>query len=84
MISSRPWHREYLPTSKMLIGWGGCGLTPWGALGDQAHLQAGTVLDLYDGDMELKGGVAEYSVDEKIWVARVDWNKFRPLQSTEF
>jgi hypothetical protein len=48
------------------------------------HLQAGTVLDLYDGDMELKGGVAEYSVDEKIWVARVDWNKFRPLQSTEF
>lgn len=48
------------------------------------RLKAGTVLDLYDGDMELEGGVAEYSTDEKIWVARVDWKNFRPLPSTDF
>jgi hypothetical protein len=36
------------------------------------------VVELYDGEMKPLRGVAEYSQEEKIWVAVVDWNQFKP------
>ena len=40
-------------------------------------LQSGTLLELYEGETTLEG-VADYSKDEKMWVAVVDWEQFRP------
>ena len=54
-----------------------------GSLRDPAvsKLEIGTALELHDGEMELEG-VAAYSSEERIWVAVVDWQKFRPTAAT--
>jgi len=36
-------------------------------------LFAGMILRLSDGDLEVDGEV-EYSADEQMWVARIDWS----------
>jgi hypothetical protein len=41
------------------------------------NLQTGVALQLYDDETEL-AGFAEYSSEERIWTAVVDWSKFNP------
>ena len=51
-----------------------------GTISDLAHqqvlLQEGKNLMLYSEDVEV-GGVVEYSAEESIWVAFIDWEKIR-------
>ena len=40
-------------------------------------VQPGMILQLYDEEMEV-AGIAEYSSEEQIWVASVNWKEFGP------
>ena len=42
---------------------------------DSITLKSGLEVLLNDGDCLESGGIVEYSDEEKIWVARIDWNK---------
>jgi hypothetical protein len=44
----------------------------------ETELEHGVRVELYDGEMHPLEGVAEYSPEERIWVAVVDWKLFRP------
>jgi hypothetical protein len=45
----------------------------------QAELENGQRLTLYGEDLEVDG-VVEFSEDEKVWVATIDWNQIRPVE----
>jgi hypothetical protein len=54
-----------------------------GAIEDLAHQQAelenGQQLTLYSEDLEVDG-VVQFSEDEKVWVATIDWNQIRQVE----
>jgi hypothetical protein len=45
----------------------------------QAELENGQQLTLYSEDLEVDG-VVQFSEDEKVWVATIDWNQIRPVE----
>jgi hypothetical protein len=45
----------------------------------QAELENGQKLTLYGEDLEVDG-VVEFSEDEKVWVATIDWNQIRQVE----
>lgn len=45
----------------------------------QAELENGQELTLYSEDLEV-GGVVQFSEDEKVWVATIDWNQIRQVE----
>jgi hypothetical protein len=47
----------------------------------QITLQDGQLLTLYSEDLEVDGQV-EYSTEENVWVALIDWNAIRHLENT--
>lgn len=51
-----------------------------GIIGDLAHqkilLQDGQQLTLYSEDLEVEG-VVQYSTEENLWVAAIDWDRIR-------
>ena len=46
----------------------------------QIKLQIGQLLTLYSEELEVDG-VVQYSQSEKIWVARIDWDQIRGVES---
>ena len=46
----------------------------------QIELQVGQLLTLYSEELEADGAV-QYSESEKVWVARIDWNRIRVVES---
>lgn len=42
------------------------------------ELQDGKLLTLYSEDLEVEG-VVEYSTEEKLWVAAIDWNAIKQM-----
>jgi hypothetical protein len=46
----------------------------------RADLEDGQKLTLYSEDLEVNG-VVQFSTDEKIWVATIDWNLVMPVDS---
>jgi hypothetical protein len=54
-----------------------------GSIEDLAHQQTGLIngqfLTLYSEDLEVDG-VVEFSEEEKIWVAVIDWNQIREVE----
>jgi hypothetical protein len=44
----------------------------------QAELENGQQLTLYSEDLEVDG-VVQFSEDEKVWVATIDWNQIRQV-----
>ncbi len=53
-----------------------------GTVEDLAHqnieLQDGKLLTLYSEDLEVEG-VVEYSTEENLWVAAINWNAIREI-----
>jgi hypothetical protein len=45
----------------------------------QAELENGQQLTLYSEDLEVDGAV-QFSEDEKVWVATIDWNQIRQVE----
>jgi hypothetical protein len=45
----------------------------------QAELENGQRLTLYSEDLEVDG-VVQFSENEKVWVATVDWNQIRQVE----
>jgi hypothetical protein len=45
----------------------------------QAELENGQQLTLYSEDLEVDGEV-QFSEDEKVWVATIDWNQIRQVE----
>jgi hypothetical protein len=45
----------------------------------QAELENGQRLTLYGEDLEVDG-VVQFSEDEKVWVATIDWNQIREVE----
>lgn len=45
----------------------------------QTTLENGQILILYSEDLEVDG-VVEFSEDENIWVASIDWNEVREIE----
>jgi hypothetical protein len=45
----------------------------------QAKLENGQQLTLYSEDLEVDG-VVQFSEDEKVWVAMIDWNQIRQVE----
>jgi hypothetical protein len=45
----------------------------------QAELENGQRLTLYSEELEVDG-VVQFSEEEKIWVATIDWNQIRPVE----
>jgi hypothetical protein len=45
----------------------------------QAELENGQQLTLYGEDLEVDG-VVQFSEDEKVWVATIDWNQIRQVE----
>lgn len=45
----------------------------------QADLEDGQQLTLYSEDLEVNG-VVQFSEDEKVWVATIDWNQIRQVE----
>lgn len=45
----------------------------------QAELENGQQLTLYSEDLEVDG-VVQFSEDEKVWVATIDWNQIRQVE----
>lgn len=43
------------------------------------ELQSGQLLTLYSEDLEVDG-VVQYSTEENLWVAVIDWNGIRQLE----
>ncbi|MEH1827662.1 MAG: hypothetical protein V7L22_20380 [Nostoc sp.] len=43
------------------------------------ELQNGRLLTLYSEDLEVDG-VAQFSEDEKLWVAAIDWDQIRQVE----
>jgi hypothetical protein len=54
-----------------------------GSIEDLAHqraaLRTGQSLTLYSEDLEVDG-VIEFSEEEKVWVAMIDWNQIREVE----
>ncbi|MBE9037138.1 hypothetical protein [aff. Roholtiella sp. LEGE 12411] len=49
-------------------------------LGNQSiELQDGQLLTLYSEDLEVDG-VVQFSEEEKLWVAAIDWDQIRPVE----
>ncbi|MBW4534195.1 MAG: hypothetical protein KME09_09690 [Pleurocapsa minor HA4230-MV1] len=46
----------------------------------QAELENGQHLTLYSEDLEVDG-VVQFSEDEKVWVATIDWNQIRQVKA---
>lgn len=42
------------------------------------ELQDGQLLTLYSEDLEVEG-VVQYSIEEKLWVAAINWNAIKQL-----
>ena len=63
--------------------WGRLRLNCIGTIEDLARqnieLQDGQLLTLYSEDLEVDG-VVQYSTDENLWVAVIDWNAIRQLE----
>jgi hypothetical protein len=49
----------------------------------QAELENGQQLTLYSEDLEVDG-VVQFSEDEKVWVATIDWNQIRQVEQLVF
>ncbi|WP_009633587.1 hypothetical protein [Synechocystis sp. PCC 7509] len=47
----------------------------------QIKLQLGQLLTLYSEELEVDG-VVQYSELEKVWVARIDWERIRGVESS--
>ncbi|MEC4812153.1 MAG: hypothetical protein SAK29_02555 [Scytonema sp. PMC 1069.18] len=47
------------------------------------ELHNGQLLTLYSEDLEVDG-VVEYSTEENLWVAVIDWNDIRQLEDLAF
>jgi hypothetical protein len=45
----------------------------------QAELENGQRLTLYSEDLEVDG-VVQFSEDEKVWVAAIDWSQIRAVE----
>ena len=45
----------------------------------QGELENGQQLTLYSEDLEVDGEV-QFSEDEKVWVATIDWNQIRQVE----
>jgi hypothetical protein len=45
----------------------------------QAELEKGQQLTLYSEDLEVDG-VLQFSEDEKVWVATIDWNQIKQVE----
>ncbi|GAP95756.1 hypothetical protein [Leptolyngbya sp. NIES-2104] len=45
----------------------------------QAELENGQPLTLYSEDLEVDG-VVQFSEEEKVWVAVIDWNQIRQVE----
>jgi hypothetical protein len=45
----------------------------------QAELENGQQLTLYSEDLEVDG-IVQFSEDEKVWVATIDWNQLRQVE----
>jgi hypothetical protein len=45
----------------------------------QTELENGQQLRLYSEDLEVDG-VVQFSEDEKVWVATIDWNQIRQVE----
>jgi hypothetical protein len=45
----------------------------------QAELENGQQLTLYSEDLEVDG-VVQFSEDEKVWVATIDWNQIKQVE----
>jgi hypothetical protein len=45
----------------------------------QAELENGQQLTLYSEDLEVDG-VLQFSEDEKVWVATIDWNQIKQVE----
>jgi hypothetical protein len=45
----------------------------------QAELEDGQRLTLYSEDLEVEG-VVQFSENEKVWVAAIDWNQIRQVE----
>lgn len=45
----------------------------------QTDLENGQRLTLYSEDLEVDG-VVQFSEDEKVWVATIDWNQIRQVE----
>ncbi len=45
----------------------------------QAELENGQQLTLYGEDLEVDG-VVQFSAEEKVWVATIDWNQIRQVE----
>lgn len=45
----------------------------------QAELEDGQRLTLYSEDLEVDG-VVQFSEDERVWVAAIDWNHIRQVE----
>lgn len=45
------------------------------------RLEDGLRVIVHDDELEADGEV-QFSADEKLWVARIDWNALRPLAAT--
>lgn len=54
-----------------------------GTIEDLAHqhieLQDGRLLTLYSEDLEVEG-VVQYSQEENVWVATIDWDRIRQVE----
>lgn len=54
-----------------------------GTIEDLAHqnieLRSGQLLTLYSEDLEVDG-VVQFSEEEKIWVAAIDWDRIRQME----
>ena len=46
---------------------------------EQAELEDGQRLTLYSEDLEVDG-IVQFSKDEKVWVAVIDWNQIRQVE----
>jgi hypothetical protein len=47
----------------------------------QAELENGQQLTLYSEDLEVDG-VVQFSENEKVWVATIDWNQIRQVEQS--
>jgi len=45
----------------------------------QAELENGQQLTLYSEDLEVDG-IVQFSEDEKVWVATIDWNQIKQFE----
>lgn len=45
----------------------------------QAELENGQQLTLYSEDLEVDG-IVQFSEDEKVWVATIDWDQIRQVE----